>query len=377
MSGDSVMPTVKEVLDCLADAYPWAWAVPGDRVGLQTGEPSAPVKKVMVALEVSLPVVAEAQALGAQMLLTHHPLFYQPAVDLREDKVQGRLLAAVVRAGLAVAACHTNLDLAPRGLNEFLAAKLELTEVEVLESVRVDPWLKLAVFVPVGYEDPVREALMDERVGVIGRYSHCSFAARGQGTFRPVEGARPFRGKVAELCRAAESRLEVLLPESRVARVLARLRAVHPYEEVAYDLYPLANPGHPLGFGRVGRWPGGKSWEEVLTRVKEIFGVNWVRVWGRPPATVERVAVLGGSGGDLIFKAWEAEASLLVTGEVRHHQAVPFPEGEFAILEVGHFASEVVYMPVWAQEVSRLCRERGITVEVIPAAREISPFHIY
>ncbi len=368
--------TVKDILACLDANYPFAWALPEDRVGLQAGDPETAVTTVLVALEASLAVVAEAQAQKAQLLLTHHPLLYQPATDLREDRPAGKLLAAVVRAGLAVAACHTNLDLAPRGLNEHLAEKLGLEDLEVLSPVLRDPWLKLAVFVPLGYEDQVRTALCDDRVGVIGRYSQCSFAARGQGTFLPLEGAQPFQGEVAVLSRPEESRLEVLVPESSVHPTLARMQAAHPYEEVAYDLYPLANPGLILGFGRVGRWAQALSWDEALNRVKEVFAVDRMRIWGQPPAAVSRVAVCGGSGGDLINQAQGKGASVYVTGEVRHHQAVPGPEEDFTIIEVGHFASEVVFMPTWAEQVAQFLRQRGLEVQVRVAISETAPFQI-
>jgi len=368
-----MVTTVRDILALLDAAHPFAWALPEDRVGRQVGNPETPVSTVLVALEASLEVAAEAQALEAQLLLTHHPLMYQPASDIREDRAQGQLLAAVVRAGLAVAACHTNLDLAPEGLNEHLAQKLGLEEAEVLSPVNRDPWLKLAVFVPVGYEDPVRTALCEDGVGIIGRYSHCSFAGRGQGTYRPLEGAQPFRGEVAALSRAEESRLEVLVPESCVTGALARLKAAHPYEEVAYDLYPLANPGPARGFGRVGRWPQALSWEEAVARVKETFAVPRVRVWGRAPASVSRVAVCGGSGGDLIQAARKAGAGLYVTGEVRHHQAVPTLKEDVTILEVGHFASEVVFMPAWAAQLGRLFQEHGLAVQVRTATAEKAP----
>ena len=367
--------TVKEILAVLDTVHPFTWAIPDDRVGLQVGDPEAPVATLLVALEASLEVVAEATALGAQLLLTHHPLLYQPATEIREDRAQGRLLAAAVRAGFAVAACHTNLDLAPQGLNEHLAQQLGLEDVEVLSPVTRDPWLKLAVFVPVGYEDKVRTALFDDRVGVIGHYSHCSFAARGQGTFRPLEGTQPFRGGVATLSRAEESRLEVLVPESCLAEAVTRLRAVHPYEEVAYDLYPLANPVSTLGFGRVGRWPQVLAWEEAVARVKETFAVSGVRMWGQPPASISRVAVCGGSGGDLIHRAQELGAELYVTGEVRHHQAVPGLTEDFAILEVGHFASEVVFMAEWTAQLGRIFQERGLAVQLRTATAERTPCH--
>jgi dinuclear metal center YbgI/SA1388 family protein len=369
--------TITDILACLDAAYPFSWAISEDRVGLQIGDHQAEVSTVLVALEATQAVASEAQALQAQLLLTHHPLLYQPAYDIREDRPAGKLLAALVRAGVAVASCHTNLDLAPQGMNEHLAHQLGLTDLEVLAPVRQDAWLKLVVFVPVGYEDQVRVALTDDRVGVIGRYADCSFAARGQGTYRPLAGAQPFHGEVAALSRAEESRLEVLVPESQVASTLARLKAAHPYEEVAYDLYPLANRGLTLGFGRVGSWPAGLAWEEVVDRVKAVFAVSGVRVWGRPPAIVSRLAVCGGSGGDLIAPAQAQGAQVYITGEVRHHQAVPGPEEDFAIIEVGHFASEVVFMPAWAEQVAQLFQQRQLEVQVRVAASQAAPFQIF
>jgi dinuclear metal center YbgI/SA1388 family protein len=369
--------TITDILACLDAAYPFSWAISEDRVGLQIGDPQAKISTVLVALEASQAVLTEAKAQQAQLLLTHHPLLYQPAYEIREDRPVGKLLAALVRAGVAVVSCHTNLDLAPEGMNEHLASQLGLEDLEVLAPVRQDAWLKLAVFVPVGYEDQVRTALTSDRVGVIGRYTDCSFAARGQGTYRPQAGAQPFRGEVAALARAEESRLEVLVPESNLAPALARLKAAHPYEEVAYDLYPLANQGLALGFGRVGRWPAGLSFEEVVDRVKTVFAVSGVRVWGRPPAKISRAAVCGGSGGELIGPAQAQGAQVYITGEVRHHQAVPGPEGDFAIIEVGHFASEVVFMPAWAEQVAQLFQQRQLAVQVRVAATQTAPLQIF
>jgi dinuclear metal center YbgI/SA1388 family protein len=365
---------LKAIVALLEARYPFAWAVAGDRTGFQVGDPEALVERVLVALEVSEAVVAEAQARGAQALLTHHPLLYQPFQEVREDQPGGRLLAAVLRAGLAVVACHTNLDVAPQGLNHYLARILGLEGVEVLAETGRDPWYKLTVFVPVGYEERVRQALFDDRIGAIGRYSHCSFAGRGQGTYLPLEGARPFRGEVAALSRAAEVRLEVLVPESRVNVAVARLKAAHPYEEVAYDLYPLKNPGLPLGFGCLGYWPQPLALKEVVSRVKELFQVAHVRVWGRPPAKVTRLAVCGGSGGDLIPAARGKGAQLFLTGEVRHHQAVPGNWQDFAILEVGHFSSEAVFIPEWARQLRQLLEASNLTVEVLVSAAETAPF---
>ncbi len=361
-----------EIIARLDAHWPFSWAVAGDRVGLMVGHPQSPVATMLVALEASAPVVAEAQARGAQLLLTHHPLLYQPVATVQEDRPQGALLAALIRGGIAVAACHTNLDIAPEGVNDYLARLLELADLEVLEETGRDAWHKLTVFVPVGYEDRLRRALADERVGVIGRYSHCTFTARGQGTYLPLEGARPFAGQVAVLSRAPESRLEVLVPASRVGAAVSRMLAVHPYEEPAYDVYPVQNPGAPLGLGRVGRWASPLPFEEVVSRVKEVFGVPYVKIWGHPPQEVGCLALCSGSGGDLIALARQRGAQVYLTGEVRHHQATPgFTDG-FAVLEVGHFNSEVLFMPEWARQLRRHFEAGGLQVRV-EVAREEAP----
>jgi len=365
--------TLQDIVNLLESRYPSAWAVTGDRVGLEVGHPVQPVEAILVALEATPAVVAEAGHRGAQLLLTHHPLLYRPLEDVREDRPGGRLLAALLRARLAMVSCHTNLDIAPAGLNDYLARKLELTGVEVLTPTTRDSWYKLAVFVPAGYEDRVGQALGDAGLGVIGRYSHCSFASPGQGTYRPLPGARPFQGKVGELSRTQESRLEILAPESLLPLALTRLKEIHPYEEVAYDLYPVRHPGTPLGLGRIGAWPQPRPFPQVIVALKEIFGVETVQVWGRPPQQVQRLAVCSGSGGDLLADALSRGAQIYLTGEVRHHQVPPGLLEDFAVVAVGHFASEVVFMEPWARQLRELFQEAGLGLEVMVAATQPPP----
>ena len=253
--------------------------------------PAQPVEAILVALEASPAVVAEAARRGAQLLLTHHPLLYRPLEDVREDRPGGRLLADLLRARLAMVSCHTNLDIAPGGLNDYLAQKLELTGVEVLTPTTRDRWYKLVVFVPAGYEDPVRQALGDAGLGVIGRYSHCSFASPGQGTYRPLPGARPFQGEVGELSRADESRLEILAPESLLPAALARLKENHPYEEPAYDIYSIENPYEDAGLGVVGTLTKPVSEEMFLETCQTVFGTGCIRHSPLLSRDIERVAL--------------------------------------------------------------------------------------
>jgi dinuclear metal center YbgI/SA1388 family protein len=365
--------TLQDIVNLLESRYPSAWAVAGDRTGLEVGHPAQPVEAILVALEATPEVVTEASHRGAQLLLTHHPLLYRPLEDVREDRPGGQLLAALLRARLAMVSCHTNLDIAPAGLNDYLAQKLELTGVEVLTPTTRDPWYKLAVFVPTGHEDRVRQVLGDAGLGVIGRYSHCTFASPGQGAYLPLPGAQPFLGEAGQLSRAQEVRLETLAPESLLPLALARLKETHPYEEVAYDLYPVQHPGTPLGLGRLGAWPEPRPFSQVIAAAKEIFGVETLQVWGRPPQQVQRLALCSGSGGDLLADALSRGAQIYLTGEVRHHQVPPGLLEDFAVVAVGHFASEVVFMEPWALQLRELFQTAGLGIEVMVAATQPSP----
>jgi dinuclear metal center YbgI/SA1388 family protein len=359
-----------DIIKLLEARYPSAWAMSGDKIGLEVGHPEKPVKALLVALEVSPALITEAASRGAQLLLTHHPLLYQPVTDVREDHPAGKLLADLLRSGLAMLSCHTNLDIAPGGLNDYLAEKLELQDLDVLTPTTRDPWYKLVVFVPAGYEDPVRQALGDAGLGVIGPYSHCAFASKGQGAYRPLAGAQPFQGKIGEFSRVEETRLEMLAPESLLPQALSSLKAVHPYETVAYDLYPVQHHGTPLGLGRIGSWLKPRPFTQVLEALKTIFAVATVQVWGEPPAKVQRLALCSGSGGELLADAMHRGAEVYLTGEIRHHQVPPGLAEDFAVLAVGHFASEVVFMEPWAGQLRQLFSEAGLGVEVMVAASQ-------
>jgi len=105
----------------------------------------------------------------------------------------------------------------------------------------ITPYLKLVTYVPHGHQDRVREAVTEAGAGQIGDYSDCTYMGSGEGTFRPGDRSQPFIGHAGQLERVREWRLETIVPRWRVDRVLKALIAAHPYEEVAYDIIPLAN----------------------------------------------------------------------------------------------------------------------------------------
>ncbi|MGE5542287.1 MAG: Nif3-like dinuclear metal center hexameric protein, partial [Bacillota bacterium] len=354
---------VKDIIDIIEGWAPKSHAIPEDNPGLLAGDPSALVSRVLVAVDAAPAVIDEAIESGAGMLVTHHPLIFTAIRSIHTGEGQGRLLGRLIGAGISLYAAHTNLDVAEGGVEDLLAAAagLEAGEsgLQVLDRSGEDALLKLVVFVPEGYEDRVRDALGAAGAGWIGKYSDCTFMTGGTGTFRPREGARPFIGEVGKIEKAREFRLETILPESRRSAVLRALLEAHPYEEVAFDLYPLRNEGKSRGFGRVGRLREPVRLGDLAGRLRRTLGAPYVRVCGDPAAVVSTVATAAGSGGGNVAAAAGAGADVLITGDVKHSPALLAMACGLSVIDVGHFSSERAVVAATVERLNNALRERG------------------
>ncbi len=360
------MRTVGDVVAFMRELAPEDLAESWDRVGLQAGSPEVPVERVLLCLDATEDAVARASAGGARMIVAHHPLIFHPPTTLREDRPEGRLLCAVVRAGLSVYAAHTNLDVAAGGVNDCLADALGLVEARPLEPIPETAY-KLAVFVPVDCVEPVMAAMAEAGAGRIGAYSHCSFRTPGTGTYLPLAGASPYAGQVGSLERAEEVRLEMIVPGRRLPGVTAAMVAAHPYEEVAYDVYPLQQAGDGgsssrIGLGRVGRLAEPLELRDLVDRVRGALNPPELGVVGDPETPIESVAVLGGSGGRYVRAAHEAGAQAFVTSEVGHHDRLLARDLGLAVLDAGHEATERVVLQPLAERLSGAFPDLAVSV---------------
>lgn len=347
----------QDVVLFLDELFPPALAEPWDRSGLQVGPLVAPCRRVVVALDFSRALAENLD--GVDLVVTHHPLLLRPPERVLPETPLGGKLAALLRAGVALYAVHTPYDVAYGGLGEVLASLLPLTGVRPLAPR--GRLLKLAVFVPQGHEDAVAQALFGAGAGQIGNYAHCSFRSPGTGTFLPGEGARPFLGEVGREERAPEVRLETIVPGERLPGVLRAMRDAHPYEEVAYDLYPLelASPRH--GLGRVGELPEPRGAEDVVSAFGEaLCGAEPRAVYGDLGRAVRQVALCGGSGGSLVGEALGAGAELYLTGELGYHDGLAASEAGAVAVAFGHRETERPFVG----HVASLLRERFPTLKV-------------
>lgn len=335
-----------------------------DNVGLQVGNPAQPVSCVFLSLDLNEEVLEEAIAIGADMLVVHHTPFFKPIKNLRTDLPNGRLIHKLVRHGLALYTVHTNLDAAMGGVNDVLATKLGLQKVEPLTENRREKLYKLVVFVPCEYTEKVSEAICGAGGGWLGNYAHCTFRTAGTGTFLPLEGTNPFIGKTGKLEQLEETRLETIIPETRLSRAIKAMLKAHPYEEVAYDLYPLINEGQKLGIGRIGLLPEPLTLKEFIDLVKEKLMLSIVRYCGLPEKTVEKVALCGGSGAGFIARAAFLGAEVYLTADIKYHEAQEALAQGLALVDGGHFNTEQPVMAVLADYLHRELVQKNVNVVV-------------
>lgn len=363
--------TIINIIENMAPAH---LAEDWDNVGLHVGASATKVERVLVTLDINIEVAREAVAKKAEMIVAHHPLFYKPFKNIRFDRPEGALIKLLVENNIAVYCAHTNLDSAANGVNEELARKLGLVDIEVLVPDKGEKLYKIVVFIPQGHEDAVREAMSRAGAGWIGNYSDCTFQTGGTGTFRPLEGADPFIGRVGELEKAEEYRLETIVPEKWLSRVVKAMIAAHPYEEVAYDLYPLANEGAKLGLGRTGKLPAPITFEDFCRQVKETLALDNIKFGGSLSDQVQRVALCSGGGAGFMAQAAAAGADVFVTGDVKYHDANGALAMGLKFIDAGHYGTERIIVPRVADVIKQAVADGNLALEVMISQVNTDPF---
>ena len=362
--------TVQDVCAAMDDLAPPGLAYPEDRIGLRIGRPDAPVTRILVALTVTPPAFRAALRARAEMIVSHHPLVWEPLDVIRTDDPTTGLYLDIASAGVACYAAHTNLDVVGGGVNDVLARKLGLAGTRPLLDAPHATSVKLVTFVPESHLDRVRAAVCEAGAGRIGEYTHCTFSAPGFGTFLPGDQAQPFSGERDQVNEEPERRFEVLVPQARLDRVVEVLLEAHPYEEVAYDVVPLGNPSTDVGLGRIGLLKKPVSLRVLAERVRRALGVAHLRYVGDPRRSVQAIGVLGGSGGGEVARI-PRRVDALVTGDVGYHDALRAQEQGLALIDAGHAATERLVIPLLARHLRR--RLGGVRVSTY---REPDPFRM-
>jgi dinuclear metal center YbgI/SA1388 family protein len=330
------------VIDVLDDAYPPGLAQSWDSVGLVCGDPDDVLSSVTIAVDATAAVVDQVPDGG--LLLAHHPLLLRGVDTVAASTAKGALVHRLIRSGRSLFTAHTNADSASPGVSDALAHALGLTVEAVLEPSYAGPDLdKWVIFVPPDNAEALRAAVFAAGAGQIGDYSGCSWSVTGTGQFLPGDGASPAIGSIGAVERVVEDRVEVIAPARARRAVLSAMRAAHPYEEPAFDIFALAPLPADVGLGRIGSLEQPEPLSTFVSRVGSgLPPTSWgVRAAGDPDMTVSRVAVCGGAGDSLLDVVAAAGVQAYVTSDLRHHPADEHRRAsDVALIDVAHWASE-------------------------------------
>ena len=366
---------VREIQHILESWAPKQLAWTRDNVGLQLGSPNQKVRKILVTLDVTPEVEHEAHRKRIDLIVSHHPLIFHPLSSIDGTTRKGRMILDLAQHRISVLSAHTNLDFTYQGVSAVLSELLSLEDVSVLLK-RDDVYKKIIIFVPTDYAERIMVAMANAGAGQIGKYELCSFQAQGTGTFKAMKGAKPFTGKIGKAEKVSETRLEMIVPTWKLVQVLTAMRATHPYEEVAYDVYDLSNESPHYGAGAIGELRSEITLKKFLEYLKLRLGTPALRYTGNPKSKIKRVAVCGGSGSDLLPAAISQKADVFVTADCKYH-TFQDAEGSISLVDAGHFETE---QPVVAKLVNHLKKQvvaRREDTQVFAARFSRSPVQYY
>ena len=340
-----------------------------DNSGIQFADLEAPVKKILLCLDVTQEILNEAMKNKVNLIISHHPLLFSSLKQITKQK--NLLLYQVITSQINLMAMHSNYDLVEGGLNDYVANLLGIKKIAPLQR-SVEKVFKFAVYVPVKYANKVSRALFDAGAGKIGNYTKTSFNITGQGTFRPMEGTNPFIGKIGKKETVSEIKIETVIPERNLESVIQAMKNAHPYEEPAYDIYEILNkPSY--GIGLRGKIEKKLPLKEFSLWLKEKLQAKYVRLIKSNDRKIQKVALCTGGGSSLIENVSNLDIDLYITGDITHHHALRAKELKLNILEIEHFDTEKFFVEAIYNQLIKSGIPKSI---LIKSKRMSSPYKI-
>jgi dinuclear metal center YbgI/SA1388 family protein len=330
-----------EIFRFIEDWAPKGIAWDKDNVGLQVGSANSVVKNILLCLDSTEKVVDEAIKKRCNLIISHHPLLFRAIkkIDTQSDKTS-KIIQKLLKYNITLYSAHTNLDFTKGGVSFKLAERLKLEKITFLKYLSGNQF-KLSVFVPFTHVDKVAHAIHTAGGGVIGEYSHCSFRTIGTGTFKGSAKSNPVLGRKHKIEYTDEVKLEVLIDSFHSSKIISEMIKAHPYEEVAYDLYPLANENINFGIGAVGILNKPMNEREFLKFVAKQLGMKIFRYNTGKKGTIKIVAVCGGSGVDLLPTAIQKNADAFITADIKYH-GFDEAQNKILLIDAGHYETEII-----------------------------------
>ena len=337
--------TIKEVASILEEFAPLLYQESYDNSGLTIGNSNNNISSVLLTVDVTEEVIDEAINKKANLIIAHHPIIFKGIKSITGKNYVERIVAKAIKNDIAVYAAHTNMDGVWGGVNTKLGEKLGLLNIKIL-SPKKGELRKLVTFVPDEHSNRVRKAIFDAGAGNIGSYDQCSFNLHGNGSFRASENSNPYKGEKGKLHFEKEIRIETIFSKYLERSIVNALLSTHPYEEVAYDIYPLDNEFIKAGMGAIGELPENEEEEVFLADLKKMFNLKCIRHSSLLGKKVKRIAVCGGTGSFLLKNAISSGADAFLTADIKYHEYFD-ADKKILLVDIGHYESEQVIKDIF------------------------------
>lgn len=367
--------TCNEIIEFLENWAPTEIAWKSDNVGVQVGNTTSIITNILISLELTENVINQAIKKNCNLIITHHPLIFQPIKRLVfTTDTESKLIEKLIKENITLYSAHTNLDFTKHGVSFQLAKRLGLKNISFLKNLNSNQ-VKLSVFVPETHVEKVSNSIFTAGGGIIGEYSNCSFRSTGTGTFKGSNISNPAIGSMGKFERVSEVKLEVLVDSWKLSTVLKSMKSVHPYEEPAYDIYPLSNENVNYGAGAIGNLEKGRKLEDFLNLVSKQLKVKNFRYVSGKNKIIKKVAVCGGSGSDLIPEAIGQGAEAFVTADIKYHTFHAANE-KLLLVDAGHYETEIPIIDELHQRISKLVGKKS-KIKVLKFSGNTNPINFY
>ncbi|MFW5644395.1 MAG: Nif3-like dinuclear metal center hexameric protein [Bacteroidota bacterium] len=342
---------LKEIVSFFNELAPFAFQEGYDNSGLQLGKPEKEIGAALLCIDITEEVVDEAMHTECDLIISHHPLLFNGIRRITGQTMTERIIEKCIKNDMALLSVHTNIDAVAGGVNKKICDKLGLRDTGILLPVK-GKLLKLVFFVPVDHAEAVRNAVFKPGAGVIGNYDHCSYNLEGKGSFRAGDESDPYIGEKGKIHFEDEIRVETIMPFHLKNKVVSALLKAHPYEEVAYDIYPLENEWDQVGMGMTGHFEEPMEEHDFLNAVKTVFNASCLKYTSLRDKKIQKVAVCGGSGSSLLSHAISSGSDAFVTGDFKYHQFFE-ADDKILIADIGHYESEQFTKELFYEELTK------------------------
>ena len=364
---------VRDIANTIKSMVPLELALDWDNVGLLVGDAKKEVKKILLTIDITKDVIAEARKLKANMILSYHPAIWDGLKTVTADG-SGSIVYELIKSDVAVFSVHTAVDIMFGGVNDGLAEIIGLTDTKPIGDFVPNPSqnnYKLVVFVPQKSLAAVTNAIFKAGAGAIGNYSDCGFASQGVGSFKPLKGAKPAIGKQDKIEKVNEIRFEAIVPAEKVEGCIKAMKKTHPYEMPAYDCLKLYDSPDKFGLGRIGKLDKPAQLTKIVQKIKKATGAKAFGFVGKEKRLVKTAAVCAGSCGKIINSVIAQNVDLYLTGEIKHHQALAAKEAGLSCICLSHTVSERFVLKKLAKQLQN--KLKGLNINI--SKKDTDPFN--